>query len=68
MQHHQSPAAYEVLSVYEYKVSFCESELVYPKLQPYRQRSLAHIPNEKLVPRFYSSYKSVHFVGKVAYK
>lgn len=42
--------------------------MVYLKLQPYRMRSLARKPNEKLAPRFFGPYKVLQQVGKVAYR
>ena len=38
------------------------------KLQPYRMKSLAKKPNEKLSPRFYGPYKVIQRIGEVAYK
>ena len=42
--------------------------MVYLKLPPYKQRSLATHINEKLALRFYGPYKIIQKVGKVAYK
>ncbi|WVY93547.1 hypothetical protein V8G54_032635 [Vigna mungo] len=41
---------------------------VYLKLQPYRLKSLANRPNEKLRPRFYGPYVVQEYIGPVAYK
>lgn len=43
-------------------------ELVYLKLQPYRQRSLARKPIEKLAARFYGPCRVIKKIGKVAYQ
>lgn len=48
--------------------SFDENDLVYLKLQPYRQCSLARRPFEKLDARYYGPYKIIKKVGKVAYQ
>lgn len=42
--------------------------MVYLKLQPYRQRSLARKPFEKLAAKFYGPYEILQPVGKVAYR
>jgi hypothetical protein len=42
-------------------------DFLYLKMRPYRQKSLANCINEKLGPRFYSPYKVLRRVGKVAY-
>lgn len=41
---------------------------VYLKLQPYRFRSLASKPNEKLSPHFYGPYEVEERIGAVAYR
>ena len=41
---------------------------MYLKLQPYKQRSLAKRPNQKLSLRFFGPYKIIQRVGDVAYK
>lgn len=43
-------------------------DMVFLKLQPYRQKSLARKHNEKLAPRFYGPYKVLQQVGATAYK
>lgn len=43
-------------------------DLVYLRLQPYRQMSVQLRRNLKLAPKFYGPYRVVQKVGKVAYK
>ena len=40
---------------------------VFLKFQPYRMRSLARKPNEKLSPKFYEPYQIIEKVVQVAY-
>ncbi|WVZ08755.1 hypothetical protein V8G54_022101 [Vigna mungo] len=49
-------------------VEFQVGDWVYLKLQPYRLKSLANRPNEKLRPRFYDPYIVQERIGPVAYK
>ena len=43
-------------------------ELVYVKLRPHRQSSLAWRVNEKLAPHFYGPFKILEKIGPVTYK
>lgn len=45
--------------------SFAVGDMVYLKIQPYRQRSLAKHPYEKLAARFFGPYKIIQLVGQV---
>ena len=47
---------------------FQQGDLVYMKLQPYVQSTVAARSNEKLSFRFYGPYKVLQWVGKLAYK
>ena len=47
---------------------FQQGDLVYMKLQPYVQSTVAARSNKKLPFRFYGPYKVLQRVGKVAYK
>ena len=47
---------------------FQVEDLVYLRLQPYRQPSLKKKGAEKLQPRFYGPYKVIRKVGEVAYE
>nr|KYP46008.1 Retrotransposable element Tf2 [Cajanus cajan] len=49
-------------------VEFEVGDWVYLKLQPYRLRSLAKRPNEKLASRFYGPFQIISKVGAAAYK
>ena len=48
--------------------SFEVGDMVYLRLQPYRQSSLKKSGAEKLKPRFYGPYKVIHKVGEVSYE
>ncbi|KAA3467585.1 Retrotransposable element Tf2 [Gossypium australe] len=48
--------------------SFEVEDLVYLKLQPYRQHSLRNMRNQKLSPRFYGPYPIEAKIGQVAYR
>ena len=47
---------------------FQPGEMVYLKLRPYRQQSLAKRRFEKLAARYYGPYKVIERVGSVAYR
>lgn len=47
---------------------FQVGEAVYLKLQPYRQKTLARRPCEKLSARFYGPFSIIERIGKVAYR
>jgi len=49
-------------------VTFQVGDSVFLRVQPYRQRFLAHRRCEKLSPRFFGPYKIVRCVGPVAYE
>lgn len=49
-------------------LSFDVGDVVFPRLQPYRQKSLAKRINEKLSPRYFGPYTIVRKVGPVSYE
>jgi hypothetical protein len=49
-------------------VEFMVGDMVYPKIQPYKLKSLAKTMNQKLSPRFYGPYEIEQKIGAVAYK
>ncbi|XP_074347661.1 uncharacterized protein LOC141686531 [Apium graveolens] len=50
------------------ELEFQVGDLVYLKLQPYRQQSVAMRACAKLAPRYYGPFDVIQHVGKVAYK
>ena len=48
--------------------TFQVNDLVYLRLQPYKQTSLKKNGAEKLKPRYYGPYKIVQKIGEVAYE
>nr|KYP53501.1 hypothetical protein KK1_024639 [Cajanus cajan] len=47
---------------------FNYDDLVYLKIQPYKQHSLANTPFHKLSTKYYGPYKVIERIGKVAYR
>eukprot|EP00252_Welwitschia_mirabilis_P027401 TRINITY_DN9389_c0_g1_i5.p1 TRINITY_DN9389_c0_g1~~TRINITY_DN9389_c0_g1_i5.p1 ORF type:complete len:154 (+),score=18.39 TRINITY_DN9389_c0_g1_i5:373-834(+) len=47
---------------------FQVGNMVYLKLQPYRQSSLASRPNQKLAAKYFEPYRILERAGQVAYK
>ncbi|XP_060965128.1 transposon Tf2-1 polyprotein [Cannabis sativa] len=50
------------------EVHFAVGDLVFVKLRPYRQKTLAVRRNEKLAARYYGPFRVLSRVGEVAYK
>ena len=48
--------------------TFQIGDMVFLKLQPYRQTSLSKGPVPKLSPKFYGLFRVVDKIGKVAYQ
>ena len=48
--------------------AFAVGDMVYLRIQPYRQRSLAQRPFEKLAARYYGPFEILARIGQVAYK
>lgn len=63
-QQHMKDMAYRRRRDEEFK----EGKMVYLKLQPYRQKSLAKRPLEKWVAQFYGPFEVTKRIGKVAYQ
>ena len=49
-------------------VEFSEGDMVFLKLQPYKQKTLAKYRFEKLSPRYFGPYPILKKIGSVAYK
>lgn len=48
--------------------TFAIGDMVYLKLQPYKQASVRHHSFHKLMPKFYGPYKVLDKIGHVAYQ
>ena len=57
-----------VADTHKRDVQFKEGDLIYLKIRPYKQRSLANRNNEKLAPRYYGPYDVLGKIGAMAYK
>ena len=53
---------------HRFEQSFEVGDLVYLRLQPYRQSSLKKKGADKLKPRLYGPYRIIKKVGEVAYE
>ena len=50
------------------EITFQVNDLLYLRLQPYKQTSLKKNGEENLKPRYYGPYKVVRNIGEVAYE
>jgi hypothetical protein len=48
--------------------TFTIGDLVYLKLQPYRQKTVANRQSQKLASKYYGSYEVLARIGTMAYK
>lgn len=56
------------VDAYRRELSFSPGDHVLLKLRPFRLKSLACRPNEKLAPRFYGPFEVLEKIGEVAYR
>ena len=58
----------QVADRHQREVVFKEGDMVFLKLQPYRQSSVFKCAHQKLASRYFGPYKIIQRIGAVAYK